>query len=186
MKLQLATWKKKQKYHDDGGEGYPVSAVVSQGNYEVTNGQLKKNRNIMMMMGVRAVLSLQWCLRGTLKLKMATWKENRNIMMMMGMRAVLSLQWCLRGTMKLQMATWKKKKYHYDGGEGCPVSAVLSQGNYEVTNGQLKKKKKHHDDDGGEGCPVSAVVSQGNYEDTTGHLENGHLEKNRNIMMMMG
>ena len=62
--------------------------------------------------------------------------------MMMGMRAVLSLQWCLRGTMKLQMATWKKKqKYHDDGGEGCPVSAVVSQGNYEGTNGHLEKKE---------------------------------------------
>ena len=50
-------------------------------------------------------------------------------MMMMGMRAVLSLQWCLRGTMKVQMATWKKKKHHDDDGdEGCPVSAVVSQG----------------------------------------------------------
>ena len=93
-------------------------------------------------------------------------------MMMMGMRAVLSLQWCLRGTMKLQMATWKKKKHHDDDGdEGCPVSAVVSQGNYEVTNGHLEKKKHHDDDDGGEGCPVSAVVSQGNYEVTNGHLE---------------
>ena len=73
------------------------------------------------------------------------------MMMMMGVRAVLSL------------------------------SAVVSQRNYEVTNGQLKKKQKHHDDDGDEGCPVSAVVSQGNYEGT-----NGHLEKKRNTMMMMG
>ena len=65
-----------------------------------------------------------------------------SLMMMMGVRAVLSLQWCLRGTMKLQMATWKKKKHHYDDGdEGCPVSAVVSQGNYEVTNGHLEKKE---------------------------------------------
>ena len=91
----------------------------------------------------------------------------------MGVRAVLSLQWCLRGTMKLQIATWKKKKHHDDDGrEGCPVSAVVSQGRYEVTNGNLEKKQKHHDDDdGGEGCPVSAVVSQENYEVTNGHLE---------------
>ena len=84
--------------------------------------------------------------------------------------------------MKLQMATWKKQKYHDDDGvDGCPVSAVVSQVNYEVTNGHLKKKQKHHDDDGGDGCPVSAVVSQGNYKNT-----NGHLEKNRNIIVMMG
>ena len=48
MKTPLSTWKnghleKKQKHHDDdGGEGCPVSAVVSQGNYEVTNGHLEK------------------------------------------------------------------------------------------------------------------------------------------------
>ena len=92
-----------------GGEGCPVSAVVSQ---------------------------------GTMKLQMAIWKKYRNIMMMMGVRAVLSLQWCLRGTMKLQMATWKKNKKHHDddGSEGCPVSAVVSQGNYEVKNGHLEKK----------------------------------------------
>ena len=108
---------------------------------------------------------------------------------MMGVTAVLSLQWCLRGTMKTPLATWKngpleKKQKHHDddGGEGCPVSAVVSQGNFEVTNGHLERKQKHHDDDGDEGCPVSAVVSQGNYEVTNGHLE----KKNRNIMMMMG
>ena len=95
-----------------------------------------------MMMGARAVLSLQCCLRGTMKLQMATWKKNRNIMMLMGVRAVLSLQWCLKRTMKLQMATLKKKKQHDDDGdEGCPVSAVVSQGNYEVTNGHLEKKE---------------------------------------------
>ena len=84
--------------------------------------------------------------------------------------------------MKLQMATWKKKQKHHDddGDEGCPVSAVVSQGSYVVTNCHLEKKQKHHDDDGGDGCPVSAVVSQGNYEVTNGHLE----KKNRNIMMM--
>ena len=108
MKLQMATWKKKKHHDDDGGEGCPVSAVVSQGNYEGTNGHLEKKRNTMMMMG---------------------------------MRTVLSLQCCLRGTMKLQMATWKKKKHHDDDGrEGCPVSAVVSQENYEVTNGHLEKK----------------------------------------------
>ena len=90
--------------------------MVSQGNYEVTNGQLKK----------------------------------------------------------------KKQKHHDDdGGEGSPVSAVVSQRNIEVKNGHLERKQKHHDDDGDEGCPVSAVVSQGNYEVT-----NGHQEKKRNIMMM--
>ena len=75
--------------------------------------------------------------------------------------------------MKLQIATWKKKQKDLDddGGEGCPVSAVVSQGSYEVTSGHLEKKQKHNDDDGGDGCPVSAMVSQGNYEDTTGHLE---------------
>ena len=52
-------------------------------------------------------------------------------MMMMGVRTVLSLQWCLRETMKLQMATWKKNQKHHDddGCEGCPVSAIVSQGN---------------------------------------------------------
>ena len=99
------------KHHDDdGGESCPVSAVVSQGNYEVTNGQLEK-RNIIMIMGVRAVLSLQWCLRGTISYKWPPENKNRNIMMMMlGVRAALSL------------------------------SAVVSQRNYEVTNGQLEKK----------------------------------------------
>ena len=43
MKLQMANWKKKQKHHDDdGGEGCPVSAVVSQGNYEDITGHLEK------------------------------------------------------------------------------------------------------------------------------------------------
>ena len=141
--VHLEKWppgKKQQHYDDDGGEGCPVSAVVSQGNYEVTNGHLEKNKKISMMAGVRVVLSLKWC---------------------------------LRGTMKLQMANWKKKQENHDddGGEGCPVSAVVSQGNYEVTNGHLEKKQKHHDYDGEEGSPVSAVVSQGNYEVTNGHLE---------------
>ena len=68
--------KKQKDLDDDGGEGCPVSAVVSQGSYEVTSGHLeKKNRNIMMMMGVTAVLSLQWCLRGTMKTPLATWKN---------------------------------------------------------------------------------------------------------------
>ena len=106
---------KNQKHHDDDGcEGCPVSAKVSQGNYEDTTGHLEK-----------------W----------PPGKKNRNIMMMMGVRAVLSLQRCLRGTLKLQMATWKKKQKHHgdDGSENCPVSAVVSQGTYEVTNGHLEK-----------------------------------------------
>ena len=55
--------------------------MVSQGNYEDTTGHLekwppgKKQKNHDDDDGVTAVLSLQWCLRGTLKLKMAPGKK---------------------------------------------------------------------------------------------------------------